>query len=116
MSQKGLAPILIVLLMALVVGGYLVYSNYSNNRTKPSFTERILTYEEVEGFVANCQVYSIGKSHKDIERGYLSINLRNVESRDNWFKVDKNYDSQIREKVEEVTSSGKCPKVIYWME
>lgn len=41
MTQKGLAPILIVLILAFLVGGYLVYTNYklpvfdrTNNRTK----------------------------------------------------------------------------------
>lgn len=33
-KQKGLAPILIVFLIAAAVGGYLVYTNYSNNRNK----------------------------------------------------------------------------------
>lgn len=33
--QKGFAPILIVLLIALGIGGYLIYTNYSNNQTKP---------------------------------------------------------------------------------
>lgn len=33
-NQKGLAPILIVILIAVALGGYLLYSNYSNNRTK----------------------------------------------------------------------------------
>ncbi len=33
-SQKGLAPILIIFLIALAVGGYLLYSNYSDNQTK----------------------------------------------------------------------------------
>lgn len=32
--EAGLAPILIAILIALGVGGYLVYTNYSNNRTK----------------------------------------------------------------------------------
>ena len=36
MTQKGLAPILIVLLIALGIGGYLIYTNYSNNFTKPA--------------------------------------------------------------------------------
>ncbi len=35
MNQKG-NVILIVLLIAVVVGGYLVYTNYSNNRTEPN--------------------------------------------------------------------------------
>lgn len=35
MSQKGLAPILIVIILAAaLVGGYLVFTSYSNNRTK----------------------------------------------------------------------------------
>lgn len=42
MKQKGIAPILIILLIAAAIGGYLVYTNYSNlsrvksrdNRTK----------------------------------------------------------------------------------
>lgn len=32
--QKGIAPILIVIIISVAVGGYLIYSNYSNNRTK----------------------------------------------------------------------------------
>lgn len=43
MSQKGLAPILIVFLIALAVGGYLIYSNYSNNRTKFPPTQQQIT-------------------------------------------------------------------------
>lgn len=32
-NQKGLSPILIVLLLAILgIGGYLFYTNYSNNR------------------------------------------------------------------------------------
>ncbi len=34
--QKGFAPILIILLIALAVGGYSIYSNYLNNQTKPT--------------------------------------------------------------------------------
>ncbi len=33
--QKGIAPILIVILLAALVAGYLIWSGYSNNRTKP---------------------------------------------------------------------------------
>lgn len=33
-KQKGLTPILIVILFAVAVGGYLIYSNYSNSRYK----------------------------------------------------------------------------------
>jgi len=33
MSQKDLAPIVIVILIALTLGGYLFYANYSNNQT-----------------------------------------------------------------------------------
>ncbi len=33
-KQKGLAPILIILLIAAAAGGYLVYTNYSTNQTK----------------------------------------------------------------------------------
>ncbi|EKD84777.1 MAG: hypothetical protein ACD_38C00164G0008 [uncultured bacterium] len=33
-QQKGLAPILIILLIAAAVGGYLIYSKYSVNQTK----------------------------------------------------------------------------------
>ncbi len=32
--QKGFAPILVVLLIALGIGGYLIYTNYSNNQAK----------------------------------------------------------------------------------
>lgn len=38
-NQKGLAPILIVILVVLIVGGYFVYSNYSTNQTQPEPTE-----------------------------------------------------------------------------
>ena len=33
-NQKGLAPLLIVLLIAAAIGGYLIYTNYSQYRTK----------------------------------------------------------------------------------
>ena len=39
MNHKGFAPILIVLLIALGIGGYLVYSNYSNRQTKNTFPQ-----------------------------------------------------------------------------
>lgn len=34
MNQKGLTPLLIVILFSLTIGGYLIYANYSNNRIK----------------------------------------------------------------------------------
>ena len=34
MNQKGFAPTLIVLLIAIGIGGYLLYTNYSNNQYK----------------------------------------------------------------------------------
>lgn len=37
-KQKGLAPILIVILIALGISGFLIYTNYSNNRTKPAIS------------------------------------------------------------------------------
>lgn len=47
MTQKGFAPILIVLLIAVVgIGGYLIYTNYSNdrsNQTKSSPTPVVTT-------------------------------------------------------------------------
>lgn len=107
-EQKGLAPILIVLLIALAVGGYLIYSNY--------IKERILTYKEVEEFIINCKVYSIGRSHNDLEKGYLSIGVREINIKEDRFKIDKNYGPQISKKIEDVTSSGKCPKVTQWIE
>ena len=33
-KQKGLAPILIILLIAAAVGGYFIYANYLNNQTR----------------------------------------------------------------------------------
>lgn len=36
MNQKGFAPILIMILIAVVVGGYFIYTNYSQYRTKPT--------------------------------------------------------------------------------
>lgn len=113
-ALKGLAPMLVIFLIAVVaIGGYLVYTNYSSNRIRVSL-ERILTYKEVEEFIVNCQVYSVGQSHKDIDRGYLTIKLR--DDTEVWFKVDKNYKSQIYQKSKEVTSSGKCPEVNHWIE
>ena len=38
-KQKGIAAILIVILIALAVGGYFVYTNYSNNRTRVNFPQ-----------------------------------------------------------------------------
>lgn len=106
--SKGFAPILIIILIALAVGGYLIYSSY--------IKERVLTYKEAEEFIISCKVYSIGRSHNDLERGYLSMGLRETNIKEDRFKIDKNYASQINKKIEEVTSSGQCPKVIQWME
>lgn len=108
-KQKGLAPILIIILIALAVGGgYLIYTNY--------LKERVLTNEEVEKQIANCKIYSVGRSHKDLERGYWSIQLRDVSGREGRFKINKN-DPQINKKIGElIISPGKCPRVLYWME
>lgn len=44
MNQKGLAPILIVVLIAVaLVGGHFIYTNYSNNRTKTVSQNQIST-------------------------------------------------------------------------
>lgn len=40
-KQRGFAPILIVLLIALGIGGYFVYKNYSNNQTKVTPPQQI---------------------------------------------------------------------------
>ncbi len=42
-NQKGLAPILIVLIVAALVGGYLIYTNYSNNRIKTVSQHQVST-------------------------------------------------------------------------
>ena len=56
-NQKGFVPILIVILIALGIGGYLIYTNYSNNRTEtaqpslissPSSTQASKTIDEPE--------------------------------------------------------------------
>lgn len=43
MKQRGFAPVLIVLILALVAG-YFVYTNYSNNRTKSSSVQTTQTF------------------------------------------------------------------------
>ncbi|MBI4058654.1 hypothetical protein HY404_00265 [Candidatus Microgenomates bacterium] len=113
-NQKGLAPILILLLIVLAVGGAYWFSK------QPAINHQEhekLTYEEAEKFIVNCKVYSIGQSHVGITEGYFSLGVKDVDGKDyKFFKVDKDYRSQIYKKISEVTLSGKCPKVDVWIE
>lgn len=92
---------------------------FLDQTAQPSSTssaERILAYKEVEEFIVDCKIYSFGRSHADIKNGSLSIGLKDGNGKVNWIQVSENYYSQINKKIEEVTSSGKCPEVIYWIE
>lgn len=40
MNQKGFAPALIILLIALALGGFFVYANYSKNQTKVDISQK----------------------------------------------------------------------------
>lgn len=73
MNQKGFAPILIVLLIALVIGGYFVYRNYSQYSTKaPSSTTQPTTYSTPQP----SPVVTPGNTLPTIIVSYVSIESR----------------------------------------
>lgn len=62
MKQKGLAPILVALLIAVAIGGYLVYTNYSNNRVKPTPSPKPTTQpSSAPDLTANWKTYTNAK-------------------------------------------------------
>lgn len=78
-KQKGLAPVLVVLLIALVVGGYLVYTNYLNRITITS-TKQITQPSLTSDACANKATYrSLEDALKESNRVcYLDLSNRNL--------------------------------------
>lgn len=111
MIRNKLTYFLVFIILLVVTGITLLLNReYIYREYIPSV--RVYTYDEIEKFIVECKVKSIGQSHNGIARGDFEIEL--VDG--SYFRVDTIYKNTAYQKLSELESSGKCDPIGRWIE